>query len=300
MIWTLKTTVIIFGILAVIGKIYPVDAAAVTFDDYKAAVAENNWVVIEGVSQGDGKNLDARLYKPDGDGPFPALIALHGAGGIFPYQLWWAKEISKKGFVVLFIDSYCTRGHLCVHDTNDTDPRRGAIMQSWEKVDMKQRMMDAVGAYVYLRQQPYIDGGSIGIVGWSWGGSTALFLQKMAPRISKELILKGIIAFYPNLQYLTNTSEWKRSGPINRPTLIMYGKDDVLESVESYNMLLKKDHPEPLDIVAYEGATRKFDELGEKRTKRHPKRGEFQKAFHQPSFDDSVKVVHDFLMKNFK
>ena len=160
--------------------------------------------------------------------------------------------------------------------------------------------MDAVAATVYLSQQSYVEGKSIGIVGWSWGGSTALFLQKMAPRISKKLIFKGVVAFYPNLKYLTGIREWKRSGPINRPTLILYGKDDVLESEKSYNMLLKERYPGPIDVVAYEGATRKFDELGKRRTKRHPTRGEFQKAFHQPSFNDSVRVVHEFLMKNFK
>ena len=26
--------------------------------------------------------LHAQLYKPDGDGPFPAVIALHGCGGL--------------------------------------------------------------------------------------------------------------------------------------------------------------------------------------------------------------------------
>ena len=39
------------------------------------------------MSQGDGKELDAVLYKPKGDGPYPALLTLYGAGEIFPYQL---------------------------------------------------------------------------------------------------------------------------------------------------------------------------------------------------------------------
>ena len=86
-------------------------------------------IEIEGISPGDGKALEAYLYKPKGKGPFPALIALHGAGGIFPYQLWWAKEISKNGYVVLFIDHYCTRDLLCGVKSDEEDPARGEIMR---------------------------------------------------------------------------------------------------------------------------------------------------------------------------
>ena len=35
----------------------------------------------------DGKKIDGLLYKPDGNGPFKSVVMLHGAGGIFPYQL---------------------------------------------------------------------------------------------------------------------------------------------------------------------------------------------------------------------
>jgi len=92
---------------------------------------------MKGFSHGDGVDLTGRIYTPEGSGPYPALIALHGAGGIFPYQLWWANWISKKGFVVLFIDSYCTRGYLCEHFTGDKDSNRGKIMRKWDKVSIK-------------------------------------------------------------------------------------------------------------------------------------------------------------------
>ena len=77
---------------------------AVSLEDYENSIDGSQMVKIQGISQGDGEELDAVLYKPDGDGPYPALVALHGAGGIFPYQLWWAQQISKKGYVVLFVD----------------------------------------------------------------------------------------------------------------------------------------------------------------------------------------------------
>src|SRR5882757_3367727 len=57
--------------------------------------------------------LHAQLYKPDGDGPFPIVIALHGCGGLTghsepvqPRYRDWAEQLLKAGNAVLLPDSY--------------------------------------------------------------------------------------------------------------------------------------------------------------------------------------------------
>src|SRR5258706_9985446 len=57
--------------------------------------------------------LHAQLYKPDGDGPFPVVIALHGCGGLAghsePVQARyreWAEQLLKAGNARLLADSY--------------------------------------------------------------------------------------------------------------------------------------------------------------------------------------------------
>ena len=301
MIFGGKLIALTLAIILFIGT-HSTDTKAVTFKDYEAAVADNHNVTIKGLSMGgDGENFNARLYKPPGNGPFPTLVALHGAGGIFPYQLWWAKEISKNGFVVLFVDSYCTRGHLCDHDTDDSDPNRGEIMRNWDVVSMRQRMVDAMGAYAFLVSKPYVKKNQIGLIGWSWGGTAALFAQKFSTRTNlPHGGFKGTIAFYPNLKYVTENPQWEGSGPIEQPSLFLYGKDDTLESVESYEELLEENDSGSISVIGFKGAVRKFDELGDARTKEHPSVGEFEKAFHEPSFKAAVKRVNEFLSKNFK
>ena len=56
----------------------------------------------------DGITLHATLYRPDGDGPFPAVVALHDCDGLSGRQATqaqlyteWANILVAKGFVVL-------------------------------------------------------------------------------------------------------------------------------------------------------------------------------------------------------
>src|ERR1700738_500985 len=68
------------------------------------------------ISSGSG-TLHAQLYKPEGDGPFPVVIALHGCSGLGghsePVQSRyrdWAEQLLKAGNAVLLPDSYGSRG----------------------------------------------------------------------------------------------------------------------------------------------------------------------------------------------
>ena len=151
------------------------------------------------------------------------MVALRGAGGIFPYQAWWARQKENTGVVVLFVDSYCTRGYLCENSTGDNDKKRGAIMRMWDKVSINQRVLDAAEGYRFLAEREFIDNKSIGLIGWSRGGTMALAVQ----RVSKRLQLpnggfKGTIAFYPNLVHVQGHKQWKKCLKIRQPTLFIF------------------------------------------------------------------------------
>ena len=295
LVYSISILILLFSVLV---ELKSSVASEVTKKSYRDALKSAELVDIPAPPQGDKKPLNGLLFVPEGPGPFPAMVALHGAGGIFPYQAWWARQIANTGVVVLFVDSYCTRGYLCVHDTGDEDRRRGAIMRKWDKVSIRQRMMDAAAGYLSLTKKKFVDKKLIGLVGWSWGGTTALFAQ----RYSKKLGLpnggfKGTISFYPNLVHVQGNKHWKRGGKIAQPTLILYGKADSIEDEGSYSILLGQGHPGPLRVVGFDGAVRKFDELGPHRMKEHPRFGSFSKAFHEKAFKQSIKEVYEFVQK---
>ena len=71
----------LFIVTSIVGGL---TANAISYQEYEAAVAENSKITIKGLDVGDGKDLNGRLYKPSRNGAYPAIVALHGAGGIFP------------------------------------------------------------------------------------------------------------------------------------------------------------------------------------------------------------------------
>src|SRR5207248_5734617 len=61
-------------------------------------------------------SVHAYLFKPEGNGPFPAVVAAHGcnglggqAGAVQQHYQDWAALLNKAGYAVLFPDSYGSR-----------------------------------------------------------------------------------------------------------------------------------------------------------------------------------------------
>src|SRR6266446_10377954 len=102
------------------------------------------------ISLGNG-TLHAQLYKPDGGGPFPVVIALHGCGGLAghsepvqPRYRDWAEQLLKEGNAVLLPDSYGSRelGPQCRVNGRRVLARR-------------ERVADIMAAKAWLVQQPW-------------------------------------------------------------------------------------------------------------------------------------------------
>src|SRR3979490_577313 len=120
--------------------------------------------------------LRAQLYKPDGDGPFPVVIALHGCGGlaghsepIQPRYRDWAEQLLKDGAAVLLPDSYGSR-------------ELGPQCRIGER-----------------RRPPGAANNRISLLGWANGGSALLWAVR--PQLSSRNAgpdFRSAIAFYPD------------------------------------------------------------------------------------------------------
>src|SRR2546427_11706178 len=63
---------------------------------------------------GFSEQIPVTLSKPDGPGPFPAVVIVHDCSGLGPRSSGapdrWARELLGQGYVVLIPDSFTTRG----------------------------------------------------------------------------------------------------------------------------------------------------------------------------------------------
>ncbi|MBZ5710686.1 dienelactone hydrolase family protein [Nannocystis pusilla] len=230
-------------------NLLPISAALALASPAPARAAEPPEKV-EFVSLDPAKtSLDGWLFKPEGEGPFPAVIALHGCGGLFsslaPERLSkrhddWAMRLVDEGYVVLFPDSFGRRGidSLCaVRDRPLTVSRRAR---------------DAQGAAAWLARQPFVDPDRLAVLGWSHGGTSVLsFAGRAEP---KNTDIRAAVAFYPGCQRFADNPTWEPEIPVT----ILIGKQDDWTPVEPCRALAKR-FPNEIELVEYPRAVHGFD-----------------------------------------
>src|SRR5260370_13809872 len=125
----------------------------------------------------DGKDgaapteLAGYLFRPNGPGPRPAIVFMHGCGGLFSRttnailsrETAWRQQLVDKGFVVLMVDGFTPR------DTVEMCSRT-----SFKERLYLRRPGDAYAALLYLQAQSFVVRDRIGLMGWSDGGGAVL------------------------------------------------------------------------------------------------------------------------------
>ena len=164
--------------------------------------------------------LHAQLYKPDGDGPFPTVIGLHGCDGlgghseaVLPRYRDWAEQLLKSGHAVLLPDSYGSRelGPQCRAKEHQVLARR-------------ERVGDIAASRQWLLQQPWAAHDRISLIGWANGASALLWaVRPQYASHGAEPDFRSAIAFYPDCR-ISSGLGWST----RVPTLLLIGaKDDV-------------------------------------------------------------------------
>jgi len=133
------------------------------------------------------------LFKPQGDGPFPALVLFHQCAGLGQRSrpnlsmLDWARRGVDKGYVVLLIDALDQRNI----DTVCLGPKNGLVFA--------RGVRDAFQAARHLRGLPYVDGKRVGLAGWSWGAMVGLLASRAswAGALAEGEGFRAVVSMYP-------------------------------------------------------------------------------------------------------
>ena len=197
--------------------------------------------------------LYAQLFKPEGEGPFPTVIALHGCGGlgshsdsVQPRYRDWAERLLKAGNAVLWPDSYGSRelGPQCRVKEVHVKARR-------------ERVTDIAASRAWLMKQNWVARDRVSLMGWANGASALLWAvrpQSAARDAGPDF--RAAIAFYPDCRISAGLGWSTRV-----PTLVLIGANDDVSSPPACRQMVDGAHGRSAlaRIVVYPGAYHDFD-----------------------------------------
>ena len=212
------------------------------------------------------KVLDAsRVFKPDGAGPFPVALILHGCGGKTPFLEAYAQTAVDAGYAAIVVDSLKPRG------MSTLDAK--LLVCTGVRLHGLKRSADLFAVLAWLERQPWADAERVFLAGWSHGGwaimdgfaigenaARATGLADADPARLRAQV-KGALLVYPYASYpsLTSNRGWGDAGP--RVWSVLAGRDQVVGWKAPSKALerLKRDGIS-VDSVFLPDATHAFDD----------------------------------------
>lgn len=184
--------------------------------------------------------ISATVHKPDGPGPFPAVIVLHNCAGITDHTTDWVRRIVGWGYVAIAPDSFGSRS------------KANYLCENTVAVNEFQRVSDVIGAAQSLATLPYVRKDSIGVIGFSHGAGPVM---KGAQKVMEwpKYGIKAGVAYYP----LCNPDA-ERNFAV--PVLVLIGdKDDWTPAARCQTVAKEALDPSMITLKVYPDATHSFD-----------------------------------------
>lgn len=203
------------------------------------------------------------VVRPEGLGPFPVVIMLHGCGGPRPFIAEMAQVAARAGAAAIVVDSFAHRGikRIAAYATVCTGARlRG-----------RERAGDLYAALAWARRQAWADSQRLAAIGWSHGGWTILdaLSLRAGPEMARATGLSGLsdeplagmsralVAYpYTGVGTYVGLRDW-RFAP--HPTAIIAAHDYVVGDSRGALWRQRRRNPS-LELVVFENATHAFED----------------------------------------
>ena len=196
--------------------------------------------------------LAAHWYPLPGAAPKPAVLALHGCGGLYQrdgttldarYPAY-RQLLAELGVQLLLTDSWGSRG---------LGPQC-SIRPADRKVSVADRRADALAALDWLRRQAGVDPQRIALLGWSHGGTTGLTVidSRRSPQAPP---LAAVALYYPGC------AKQRQAGAPAMPLLLQLGAADDWTPAAPCEQLAARWQSEGAAVqrISYAGAFHGFD-----------------------------------------
>jgi dipeptidyl aminopeptidase/acylaminoacyl peptidase len=224
----------------------------------------------------DGESVPVFLFEPEGDGPFPVVVTVHG-GPESQWLPWFAPSFAP---LTQFLVS---RGYAVAAPNVRGSTGYGKRYEHLDDIGKRlDSVADLAALHAWLSEQPRIDGARAVVYGRSYGGYMVLAALALQP----ELWAAGIecVGISSLVTFLENTSPYRRAArereygslerdrallieaspmthidAIRAPLFIQHGRNDprvpVSESEHIHAVLTQKGVESELLIFEDEGHT---------------------------------------------
>src|SRR5437660_7846281 len=161
---------------------------------------------LETVAVHDGSiTLHGLLWRPQGKGPFPAILLNHGSGRtreelerLGPYEKQadvLGPVFARHGYVFLYlfrrgVGLSADQGANAVELMNKEAAAHGQEARNALQMKLLENgdMTDALAGLAFLRALPDVDVSKIAVIGQSFGGSLTLLLAEREPKLRAVVI----------------------------------------------------------------------------------------------------------------
>jgi len=139
----------------------------------------------------EGEEVPGILALPP-SGSGPAVVVIQEWWGLVPHIQHVVQRLADEGFVALAVDHY--RGL----ETTEPDEAQKLMLG----LDIARTAHDLSQAATWLIEQDFVDGPTVGAVGFCMGGGLAL----LAPTVSRDICCT--VAFYPAMPWPDFSPDW--------------------------------------------------------------------------------------------
>ena len=116
--------------------------------------------------QSGNRQLDGYLAHPEGEGLFPGIVVIHEAFGLNENIKDIARRFAEQGYIALAVDLFAGRNRaICMFRFMG-----GLLLNSLNN----STIADLKASLTFLSEQPGVDDGRLGAVGYCMGGSFAI------------------------------------------------------------------------------------------------------------------------------
>jgi dienelactone hydrolase len=188
------------------------------------------------------------MRLPEGTSRVPAIVVTHGCSGLTGAETYWAASLIQLGVATFLVNSFAGRGisRVC------TGP---------QTISIASVLTDVYRARDLLAAHPRIDPTRIAVMGFSFGGRTALwashlrFQQLYGPGPSR---FAAYIAFYPTSCHIRLADEDRVS---DAPIRIFHGAADDAVFIDLCRRYVARLRNTGKDVALFEyaGAKHWFD-----------------------------------------